>query len=222
MARAEPSKTMSEYNQEQTEAIIMVREHLQTQTGPTLSRLRKEIKNYLAFRKDVDRFLKGHFSDICTEFCYRSDLSACCSREGIITFFADAVINVLVSGEDEIDTLLQVLHAPNQSLKCVYLGEKGCLWKVKPIVCELFLCKHARESVFGKDTRLKEAWERLERRAKRYTWPNRPVLFDNLEAYFKHRGYVSSLMYCHNSPGLLRVKALAKKQRKTPKQEEGT
>jgi len=209
---------MSEYNQEQLEAIIMVRRHLNMVSRSMLAGLRKRIGNYLVFRNDVDRFLKSRFSDVCTELCYHSHLSACCSREGITTFFADVVINLLMSGDREIDRLLQVLNAPNQGMKCVYLGTKGCLWSVKPIVCEMFLCKHARDAVFGKESRAEEEWGRLERRGKRYTWPNRPVLFDALETYFLDRGYNSSLMYCHNSPGLLRVKALAQKRGKTSKE----
>ncbi|MBW2174188.1 MAG: hypothetical protein JRF64_06010, partial [Deltaproteobacteria bacterium] len=100
-------------------------------------------------------------------------------------------------------------------LKCVYLGKMGCLWRIKPIVCEMFLCEHARNSVFDNEPNARKQWKRLRRREKRYTWPNRPVLFDDLEAYFIRAGYSSNLMYFHNSPGLLRVKSLAMKEENT-------
>jgi hypothetical protein len=120
-----------------------------------------------------------------------------------------------MSPHEEIDRLLQALSVPNPSLKCVYLGTKGCLWLIKPIVCEMFLCEHARNSVFDNDPNAHKQWKRLRRREKRYTWPNRPVLFDDLEAYFIKSGYASSLMYFHNSPGLLRIKRLASTDKQT-------
>jgi len=149
---------------------------------------------------------------VCTETCYQSLYSACCTREGITTFFADVVINVLISPDEAVDALLQVLGLPNPGLKCVYLGARGCLWRLKPIVCAMFVCEQARKTVFHEEPGALKAWEGLRRRSKRYTWPNRPVLFDGLETYFIEKGYESSLMYCHNSPGLLRLKAHAKNQ----------
>jgi hypothetical protein len=201
---------MNEYHREQSDAIIVVRDHLKTLSPSAMASLRTRIGKYLGFRKDVDSFLRRHFSELCTETCFQNRYSACCSREGITTFFADVMINVLVSPEQEIDGLLQVLSVPNVSSKCVYLGKKGCLWRVKPIVCEMFLCEHARNTVFNKEPRALREWERLKRREKTYTWPSRPVLFDDLETYFIEKGYPSSLMYLHNSPGLLRVKAQAR------------
>jgi hypothetical protein len=76
----------------------------------------------------------------------------------------------------------------------------------------MFLCEHARKTVFDKDPLALKEWERLKRREKRYTWPDRPVLFDDLETYFIRAGYSSSLMYFHNTPGLLRVKSSASKK----------
>ena len=193
----------------------MVQEHLRMLSPSALGNLRTRTRSYLRFREDVDGFLLRHFSAVCTETCYLNFHSACCSREGITTFFADVVINVLMSSDNEVERLLQVLGLPNLGLKCIYLGKKGCLWRIKPIVCEMFLCKPVRKKVFGKEPQRLKDWENLRRREKRYTWPNRPVLFDQLEAYFLEKGYDSSLMYCHNSPGLLRVKALARKGSKT-------
>jgi hypothetical protein len=80
----------------------------------------------------------------------------------------------------------------------------------------MFLCEHARKMLFDKDRLALKEWERLKRREKRYTWPNRPVLFDDLETCFIRAGYSSSLMYFHNSPGLLRVKSLAMRKNKAP------
>ena len=203
---------MTAYNQEQLEAIRLVRNHLQRSSSSELSRLRRRVRSYLQFREETDRFLKRYFSDVCTHKCYQDRYSACCGREGITTFFADIVINVLMSSDEEADRLVKALHAPNVGLKCVYLGNKGCLWKIKPIVCEMFLCEDARKTIFGKDFNVQKKWERLRRREKTYTWPDRPVLFDDLETFFIRAGYDSNLMYFHNSPGLLKVKSQAMKE----------
>jgi hypothetical protein len=202
---------MTAYNQEQLEAIGLVRNHLKMSSSSELSRLRRRIRSYLRFREETDLFLKRHFSDVCTHKCYQDRHSACCGREGITTFFADVVINVLMSSEEEINRLVQALMVSNVGLKCVYLGNKGCLWTTKPIVCEMFLCEHARKAVFSKDFNVQKQWERLRRRERRYIWPDRPVLFDDLETVFIQAGHDSSLMYFHNSPGLLKVKSQAKK-----------
>ena len=136
-------------------------------------------------------------------------LSACCSKEGIVTFFADVVVNMLESTVDEIDALKSVLRASESGFKCVYLGEQGCMWRVKPIVCEMFLCDRAQQTVFAEAPDLASEWAAFEALKKRFTWPDRPVLFDDLEAVFIQAGCRSTLMYMHNSPGLLRVKRKA-------------
>ncbi len=198
------------YHEEQLDALLMVAEHL----GAPESRIRRELRDmaagYLSFRSEADDFLSGNFSDICNEKCYRSNISACCSREGIITFFADAVINLLVSGPEEISALRAVLEKENRGFKCVYLGNNGCLWRVKPVVCEMFLCDTAKNRVFGRKPGLMKEWTALKKKEKSFTWPDRPVLFDEIESYFRAAGCLSSLMYMHNSPGLLRIKKLAK------------
>lgn len=198
------------YNEEQLEALLIVAEFL----GTPESRLRRELLDmaagYLSFRTEADDFLSYNFSDICNDKCYRSNLSACCSREGIITFFADVVINLLVSGSDEISALQSVLEKENRGFKCVYLGNDGCLWRIKPIVCEMFLCDTAKNKVFGRKPGLMKEWTALKKKEKSFTWPDRPVLFDEIESYFRTAGCLSSLMYMHNSPGLLRIKKLAK------------
>ncbi len=144
---------------------------------------------------------------MCTEKCFTSQTNACCGRDGIATFFADVVINALLSTAEEVDALLRKLSKDPGGFKCVYLTEKGCLWRLKPIVCEMFLCEHAKDTVLGKDDTLRDHWERLRRREKRYTWPSRPVLFDELEEMFIRAGFDSPLMYFHRGPGLLQVKA---------------
>ncbi|MDY6954162.1 MAG: hypothetical protein SWE60_21870 [Thermodesulfobacteriota bacterium] len=201
---------MNEYNQEQLEAILLVRRHLELLSPSELRDLKTKIESYLAFREDVDRFTGQYFSEVCTQMCYQDRYSACCNREGIITFFADVVINLLMSEDEDVDRLLDVLGSPRAAEKCVYLGKAGCLWRVKPIVCEMFLCERAKDTVFSSAPDALKVWEELKGREKRYNWPDRAVLFDELEAYFMEKGCDSSLMYCHNSPGLLRVKALAR------------
>jgi len=188
----------------------MVHKHLSGLSMTQRRRLESEAADYLLFRKDVDRFLSEYFGDLCTQKCYQSKLSACCSREGIITFFADVVINALLSRNKEVEALLTVLQKPNDGFKCIYLGEKGCLWKIKPIVCEMFVCEPVKKQVFAEKPTVGKAWERLKRREKNFTWPDKPVLFDRLEAYFIDAGFSSPLMYLHNSPGLLRVKSKAR------------
>jgi hypothetical protein len=47
---------------------------------------------------------------------------------------------------------------------------------------------------------------------RQFTWPDKPILFDDLEELFVLAGLKSSLMYCHLSPGLLRVKAQSRRK----------
>ena len=199
---------MNSYQQEQAESLAMVQRCLTTLSASERQALEVKISDYLLFRNAVDTFLSDHFSNLCTKKCYQNKLSACCSREGIITFFGDMVVNTLVSCNKEINALVKVLQKPNTGLKCIYLGNNGCMWRVKPIVCEMFLCEQAKKEVFREKAWAEDAWEELKQRKKLYTWPDRPVLFDDLERYFMDAGYSSPLMYLHNSPGLLRVKQL--------------
>jgi len=199
---------MNEYHQEQIEALEIVHQHLKSH--PSLRRdLLALAADYLSFRAEVDGFLTTHFRKVCTQSCYQNRLSACCSREGIITFFADIVVNVLVAGSQEIDDLISILQEPNTGFKCIYLTEDGCRWRVKPIVCEMFLCDKAKEAILTQNSQLQRQWRLFEEKRKQYTWPDQPVLFDKLEEYFLASGYRSTLMYLHNSPGLLRVKQKA-------------
>jgi hypothetical protein len=199
----------SSYQAEQVEALTRVRLHLASLPRGEREKLCLLAADYLAFRRRVDGFQDRHFGSVCDRTCYQSQLSACCTREGIVTFFADVVINLLVSEESEIETLAKALQRENDGLKCVYLGEAGCLWNLKPIVCEMFLCDMAKSRVFNQHPEAEAGWIELERQRKSFTWPDRPVLFDMIENYFIAAGCSSSLMYLHNSPGLLRVKRQA-------------
>lgn len=202
---------INSYHQEQIETLNMVYCHLKTISVQEKQRLLSQISDYLVFRDAVDEFLHEHFKNICTQKCYQSKVSACCSREGIITFFGDVVVNVLVSNETEIKELARVLKKPNNGFKCIYLGGDGCLWRIKPIICEMFLCDTAKELVFKEKSSANKLWIELKQREKHFRWPDRPVLFDDLEKYFMAAGYSSTLMYLNTSPGLLRVKELARK-----------
>jgi len=200
---------MNSYQKEQAESISMVCHHLSSLSQPEIQLLREQMTDYLSFRDAVRGFLSDNFGEVCSKKCYQSHLSACCSREGIITFFADVVINALLSSDADMEALLAVLQKPNNGFKCIYLGPQGCLWKLKPIVCEMFLCDQAQEEVFKGNPGAESQWEELKKQEKTYRWPDRPILFDALERYFMDAGYSSSLMYLHNSPGLLRVKEQA-------------
>ncbi len=204
---------MNDYQKEQYETIIGVRRLLKRLEPEELSGLGNQIEEYLEFRKRVERFLSQHFSSVCTHACYQNRRSACCSRDGIITFFADVVINMLVSTAEEIETISALIQKPLADFKCIYLGENGCTWRTKPIVCEMFLCDSSIAQVFELSPRARQQWETFLDEKKRFTWPDQPVLFDQLESYFLDAGYTSPLMYLHNSPGLLRVRQKAKLDR---------
>ena len=198
---------MSEYNQQQKDAILMVRQHLSSLPMSELHWFKQRIEPYLEFRQRVASFQLQHFADICSDKCFTSRTSACCGREGIATFFADVVVNVLLSTDKEVDNLLHALEHDTSGFNCVYLNETGCLWCCKPIVCEMFLCDHAKNSVLAGADTLRSQWEKLRQQERLYTWPAQPVLFDELEGLFIQAGFDSPLMYLHKSPGLLRLKA---------------
>jgi hypothetical protein len=203
---------MSSYNQEQSDALDIFRRYMAGLAEAEKAELVGSLDHYLRFRQSVDDFLQTHFGSVCHQTCYQSRLSACCSREGIVTFFADVVINALLSTTREIDRLTEALKgAGGVSTNCVYLGRNGCLWRLKPVVCALFLCDRAENEVFRDQPALHRQWEAYREHKKRFTWPDRPVLFDDLEAIFIAAGFTSPLMYLHNSPGLIRIKREAKK-----------
>ncbi|MBI9082664.1 MAG: hypothetical protein JEZ11_03645 [Desulfobacterales bacterium] len=201
---------MTSYRQEQLDGYRLVLDHLDTLGAEERQALQKAISPYLDFRKRASEFLDTHFAGVCTQACYDNQRSACCSKDGIVTFFADIVVNALVSDPVSMEKIMARLgQQPHEGFKCIYLGPRGCLWQVKPLVCEMFLCDPALSEVFGSRSDLNTEWEALQQEKKRFSWPDRPVLFDHLEAVFIEAGLNSSLMYLHNSPGLLRVKRLA-------------
>ena len=80
---------MNEYQNEQMEALELVWRYISELRVAEIDALKEKLTDYLNFRRDVDLFLSKYFSHVCTETCYQSQISACCTREGIITFFAD-------------------------------------------------------------------------------------------------------------------------------------
>jgi len=198
---------MSEYNRDQWEALLMVQRHLEGLPASEIQRLRASVGPYLQFRSEVSLSQREFLSEICTQACFTTRQSACCNRDGIAIFFAEVVINALFSSVDDLTLLRVALENDPGGFKCVYLGEKGCLWRLKPIVCEMFLCDRAKATVLDKDRNLGDRWEGLLLKEKQFTWPDKPILFDELEELFLQAGLKSPLMYCHLSPGLLRIKA---------------
>ncbi len=200
---------MNEYQQEQLEGQRLVQAHLQRMPSLQLLRMIDASAGYLSFRKEVDLFLEHHCSGLCTRTCFESAKSACCGKDGIITFWADLVINALRSTPGDIDRLMEAIRLPLHQRKCIYLGSDGCLWNTPPLVCAMFLCDQVRHSILDRDRNLQNRWDDLVLQSKRFRWPDRPVLFDSLEQAFIDRGCRSPLMYLHNSPGLLRIKQKA-------------
>lgn len=163
------------------------------------------ISDYLVFREDVEDFFRRWFEQLCSENCYSSRRSACCSRDGIIAFWADVVINARRSDSEELDRLEKAIRNPEKAYKCIFLTQSGCAWRIKPIVCEMFLCSEAEQAVFAAHPDARTTWRELEERKKRFTWPDRLVLFEVLEKIGMDAGCDSPLMYMHKSPGLLRL-----------------
>lgn len=197
---------MNTYQKEQLEALTLVRRYLDGPGAARVAGLGTVLTEYLAFRKRVAAFLEAVFHTICTEKCYQGQLSACCAKDGIITFFADVVVNALVSSVPELERLAAAIFRPYKADKCIFLTENGCAWRIKPVVCEFFLCDEAEQRGFENDPGAREQWEAFKIEKNAYTWPDRPVLFESIESEFIAYGHRSPLMYLHNSPGLLRVR----------------
>ncbi len=201
-------RRMNMYQKEQLQALEMVRQHmdlLEKGSGISGFDLNAHISDYLVFRQDVEDFFRKWFEQLCSENCYSSRRSACCSRDGIIAFWADVVINARRSDSKELDRLEKAIRNPEKAYKCIFLTESGCAWRIKPIVCEMFLCSEAEQTVFGAHADARTTWRELEERKKRFTWPDQLVLFEVLEKIFMDAGCDSPLMYMHKSPGLLRL-----------------
>lgn len=198
---------MNDYQQEQWDALKLTQKMLSSLTHNELEQLKNRIHPYLDFRNKVDRFLQIHFADHCSQSCYANRRSACCSKDGIVTFWADVVINTLNSSSSVLLDLEHALINPLYDHKCTYLAANGCCWQVRPLMCVMFLCDDVQASVFQTEhNHLKQQWQTFIDVAKQFRWPDRPVLFDWLETYFMKRGARCSLMYINTTPGLLRIK----------------
>ncbi|SFM90564.1 hypothetical protein [Thermodesulforhabdus norvegica] len=160
---------------------------------------------YVYFRHRLDVFTRNFFQDFCNRSCFQTGKSACCGFESIITFFADEVINILWGGPKAGELLIERLKGTNRPPFCVYLGDRGCLWTVRPLGCAMFFCDDAKKYVFGKCKKAEKEWEELKKQEKLFIWPTRPVLFDLIESLALER-LKSPHMYFHFSPGLLRIK----------------
>ena len=197
------------YQREQLESLKSAIQFLRDLSPNAHSGFRSTIRPYLDFRKKLDDFLEQHFSRYCTQSCFQDRTSACCSRDGIITFWADVVINAEACDASQLRQLKLAIKNPLDARKCIYLGSHGCLWQVRPLVCAMFLCDEAQLRAFREDGVVGLQWEKFKLRAKQFRWPDRPVLFDQLEKQSMAAGIDSPLMYLNSSPGLLQVKRKA-------------
>ena len=200
---------MNEYQTEQWQALNLARAAIACIHRDEAENLKEKISRYMEFRGEVDLFLSKYFGSHCTQSCFENRLSACCSKDGIVTFWADIVINALLSSQAQLADCSQALSEPASEHKCTYLGPTGCRWHVRPLMCAMFLCDAIKDKVFTLQSELQGNWESLQARAKDFRWPDKPVLFDWLEGYFLDRGIQSPLMYINMSPGLLRIKQKA-------------
>lgn len=199
-------KDMSLYHRMQLESIRAAFEACERLDDRTKAYLRDIALPYMEFRGELDRFNRQYFLDYCKKACFDTKRSACCSYESIIVFFADEVINYLFGGRDDFPVILEKLSSVKPSDYCVYLGEKGCLWTVRPISCAMFFCDNVKKEIFGKFPEAQVLWDELVKKEKSFTWPDRPVLFDLIEEIFIKFGVMTDHMFCHRSPGLLKLK----------------
>ena len=142
---------VSEYNSDQVNALTLIRDFFKNKPSSEKGKTRKMIQSYMDFRTSVADFQQKYLSEICTTKCFQDMQSACCNKEGIATFFADFVVNILYSKELELDIMEEKLLRGAAGNKCVYLTSSGCLWNYKPIVCEMFLCSHAKTALKEND-----------------------------------------------------------------------
>ena len=200
---------MNDYQSEQLDALSQVLGALEKFTKCERDQLLVDIAPYVAFRREVDQFTERHFSPLCNSACFQRKRSACCSKDGIVTFWADVVVNACCASTMQIAQLKQAIQAPFFSDKCIYLTPGGCLWTIRPLVCAFFLCDAVQNEVLGACREISEQWSAYKNAAAAFRWPDKPVLFDRLEAVFMAAGCDSSLMYLSKSPGLLMVKKRA-------------
>jgi hypothetical protein len=199
----------SDYNRDQLISHRAIASAISRFSTAAVAELNERVSPYLRFRRDVEDFYRRYFAPACHNACFTTKLSACCGFESIIIFFADQVINYRLSTPLEITNIMKALARPNTSNKCVYLGEEGCIWKLRPITCAMFFCEQAKTVVFQEHPKAKSILSDLQGQEKEFTWPIKPVLFDEIEKQFISLGVESPLLYFHHSPGLLRLKARA-------------
>ncbi len=198
-----------DYNYDQWVSHRAIAESYARLPSAALEELAARIQPYLQYRQDLEAFQRDYFGPVCRKTCYETALSACCGFESIITFFADQVINFLVSSPAQRTLILETLRKPDSTGKCVYLGDRGCIWQIRPISCTMFLCEEAKRQVFVRHPAAESLWDSFQAREKEFTWPDKPVLFDAIEKVFLPLGVVSRHLYFHQSPGLLRLKSKA-------------
>lgn len=206
--------SFSDYNQDLLISFRAIAAIFGNLSASHIAQLKGQISAYLDFRQALERFHFQYFEPTCRESCFETELSACCSFESIIIFFADQVINFLNSEPEEIAAILRVLERPNNSGKCVFLGNEGCMWRVRPVSCATFFCDQAKKKVFAEHPEAESGLKNLQKQEEEFTWPVKPVLFDEIEKYFMNLGVESSHLYFHKSPGLLQLKARAKAKSK--------
>ena len=204
-----PGIIMNEYQREQWDALEQLQKTITRFSKARKQRILLAIEPYLDFRRRLDHFSQEHFNAHCTSACFQSKRSACCSKDGIITFWADMVVNTCCCGPAQMALLHEAIQKPHFSDKCIYLVPGGCLWSVRPLVCAMFICDRVQDAVLGASAVNLKRWNTLKSCAKSFRWPDKPVLFDYLETVFIAAGCDSSLMYLHKSPGLLRIKKKA-------------
>lgn len=198
---------VSEYNRDQWDSFKAIEKACRSLSDLDLQGLQENLQSYLRFRDALATYQQKYFGAFCRTACFDSRISACCGFESIFTFFADQVVTYLMSAPAQRDAIFRRLEQPNRSSHCVFLAETGCIWRLPPISCAMFLCEKAKRSVFDDDHHAKAVWDEFLRLEKDYTHPTKQVLFDDIESYFILLGVESPHMYFHQSPGLLRLKS---------------
>lgn len=200
---------MNGYQKEHADTFKMVRSYLSARSGSERRYLRELCGPYTDFRKRLGQFQRAHVTGLCTAKCFQNHLSACCSRDSIVVYFADVVVHCLYADGARTDEMESALRGRNRGHRCVYLTDKGCRWHVSPIVCAMFLCDEAESHLSTASARAAQKWRSFQKERRCFTWPDRPVLFDALERRFLDAGMSSPLMHLNSSPGLLAVKRRA-------------
>jgi hypothetical protein len=152
---------ISEYNRDQLLTLQAIHKACGRLPNVEILSLVERLGPYLEFRRQLDSYQSQYFRATCEATCFSTGLSACCGFESIITFFADHVINFLLSTPEENGRILSVLGRPNRTGRCVYLQAKGCLWRWSPISCAMFLCEDAKQTVFTRHPEAAVLWAEL-------------------------------------------------------------